>query len=119
MDGAPPQSITPNTHVRLTLTLVVSIVGSLILGAATATAVVIRWTSKVDDHMANEYVHPEPDFVIRHGHLVGTYDLDQALRDVREAAKAEKEAVDQLTLSPLHFEDCEVRGRSVTCRWRH
>src|SRR5215831_2894217 len=100
----PPQNITPDTHVRLKLERMLALLIGIVGGAVAATTVVIGWKDRVEAHMANQFVHVEPDFSQRHGHLVGTYDLDQSLTEMRKAAEDEKAAVDKLTLTPIHFE---------------
>lgn len=112
--------ITPNTGVRLTLTKAVAIIGSLAIIVATGVSTYTSITTSIKDHTADVHRHLDDDFEKQHGAPIGKWDLDVIHREDKEAMDGMKKSIDELTLTPLHFEDCScTRSGQVVCRIRH
>lgn len=113
--------LTPETHVRVTVAKVVAILGVIIVVTASAVTWVDSIQTRIHDHEKDEHLHLDPTFERTHGHVIGTWDLDAALREQRDIVKAWGESVDKLTTTPLHLEDCTiVPGKhGIFCRLRH
>lgn len=105
-----PGEITPATHFKAPLAIIVTIVGAI---AAASGAGVGAWAAlngKLDTHLADKDRHLDPDWQKDHGRPIGRFDLD--------SYKAEmKRQLDEMAASQGRTENM-VRDFTLPARLR-
>lgn len=95
--------ITPDTHVKMTVTKSLAIVGGIIgvVFAAAASwfgvSMLIQNLGKdMAAHVANREVHIDPGYQFEHGRPVGKWDLNVYQSETNQALKEMRESIDLL-----------------------
>lgn len=114
-----PVDLSPNTHFRLTLAKAVAVIGGIGIIVATAASTYTSITTSLHSHIDDNNRHLPEDFTIHHGAPAGMWDVETIHREDKEMSESVKKSIDELTLQPLHFEDCYCAGKTIHCRLRH
>lgn len=95
--------ITPDTHVRMSLTKVVALIGGIVAivtgGVASwfgITSLIREVSNRVEVHIKDTNVHLEPDYQKDHGRPVGKWDINAWQTQNTRALENLQLAVDQL-----------------------